>query len=39
MLKDKTLVPEKLAGIFSSKTLSQTGKGAEFDRGVPPVTV
>jgi LCP family protein required for cell wall assembly len=36
VLKDKALVQEKLAGLFSSKTLSQTGKGATSTGECPP---
>ena len=36
VLKDKALVQEKLAGIFSGKTLSQTGKGATSTGECPP---
>jgi LCP family protein required for cell wall assembly len=36
VLKDKALVQEKLTGIFSSKTLSQTGKGATSTGECPP---
>ena len=35
-LKDKALLQEKLTGIFSSKTLSQTGKGATSTGECPP---
>jgi len=35
-LKDKALLLEKLAGIFSSKTLAQTGKGATSTGECPP---
>ena len=35
-LKDKALLLEKLTGIFSSKTLSQTGKGATSTGECPP---
>jgi LCP family protein required for cell wall assembly len=36
LLKDKALLLEKLTGIFSSKTLSQTGKGATATGECPP---
>jgi LCP family protein required for cell wall assembly len=36
VLKDKALVLEKLTGIFSGKTLSQTGKGATSTGECPP---
>jgi LCP family protein required for cell wall assembly len=36
VLKDKALVREKLTGIFSSKPLSQTGKGATSTGECPP---
>ncbi len=35
-LKDKALLQEKLSGIFSSKTLSQTGKGGTATGECPP---
>jgi anionic cell wall polymer biosynthesis LytR-Cps2A-Psr (LCP) family protein len=35
-LKDKALAQEKLTGLFSSKTLSQTGKGATSTGECPP---
>ena len=36
LLKDKALLLEKLTGIFSSKTLSQTGKGGTSTGECPP---
>jgi polyisoprenyl-teichoic acid--peptidoglycan teichoic acid transferase len=36
VLKDKALLQEKLAGIFSSQSLSQTGKGGTADGECPP---
>jgi LCP family protein required for cell wall assembly len=36
VLKDKTLVQEKLAGLFSSQSLAQTGKGGTATGECPP---
>ena len=36
VLKDKALVQEKLAGLFSSQSLSQTGKGGTATGECPP---